>query len=157
MKKWILRQPPFHKRGSPEMHMGGEPTALCRGRADSVMPRQRYAFPALCLAATGGCLPKITTCPRNRKIGWFYNSLVFDTNTKANLKWVPPDKSTYDCKLQSILDFFMGGPPPFSILCCILINKTRELSKSPELVFLGQVVSLGKHPPVAARHNAGKA
>ena len=41
------------------------PTALC---SDSVMPRQRYAFPALCLAATGGCLPKITTCPRNRKI-----------------------------------------------------------------------------------------
>ena len=59
---------------------GGEPTALCRGasrqryaggRADSVMPSQRYAFPALCLAATGGCLPKIATCPRNRSSGGF--------------------------------------------------------------------------------------
>ena len=47
------------------------------GRADSVMPRQRYAFPALCRAATGGCLPKITTCPRNRSLGGFYNSVVF--------------------------------------------------------------------------------
>ena len=43
------------------------PIACCL-LPDSVMPRQRYAFPALCLAATGGCLPKITTCPRNRKI-----------------------------------------------------------------------------------------
>ncbi len=78
------------------------PTALC---PDSVMPRQRYAFPALCLAATGGCLPKITTCPRNRKIGWFYNSLVFDQNTKENWKWVPPEKSKYSCKLPVKTNF----------------------------------------------------
>ena len=79
---------------------GGGPTALC---PDSVMPRQRYAFPALCLAATGWCLPKITTCPRNRSSGGFYNYLCFITmqeQWKIGDPPLPPKKeSIIDCKL----------------------------------------------------------
>ena len=72
---------------------GGGPTALC---PDSVMLRQRYALPCL-----GGCLPKIATCPRNRKIDWFYNSLIFDQNTRENWKWgTPLQKSRIDCNLH---------------------------------------------------------
>ena len=85
---------------------GGEPTALCRGasrqryaggRADSVMPsvmpRQRYAFPALCLATTGGCLPKITTCPRNRSSGGFYNYGCFFIKIQEKIENGGPQKS----------------------------------------------------------------
>ena len=51
---------------------GGEPTALCRGasrqryaggRADSVMPSQRYAFPALCLI-----IPIVPIIPNKHRI-----------------------------------------------------------------------------------------
>ena len=68
---------------------------------DSVMPRQRYAFPALCLAATGGCLPKIITCPRNRSSGGFYNYPCFVLSKyKRKFKMGdPPNKSRIDCNL----------------------------------------------------------
>ena len=59
-------------------------------------------------------------------------------------------------KLQSYVDFLWGGPPNFKVPLC-LHHKHKELPNPPELLFLGQVVILGKHPPVAARHNAGKA
>ena len=55
-------------------------------------------------------------------------------------------------KLQSNVDFVFclgGGPPIFNFPLC-LYQKHRELSNPPELLFLGQVVILGKHPPVAA-------
>ena len=43
----------------------------------------------------------LIACPRNRSLGGFYNSLVFDQNTRENWKWGdPPKKSKVDCKLQ---------------------------------------------------------
>ena len=64
---------------------GGEPTALCRGAG-----RQRYAPTALCLPSVmpcrdWGCLPKITTCPRNRSLGEFYNFLISLFFTKTSI------------------------------------------------------------------------
>ena len=57
-------------------------------------------------------------------------------------------------KLHSNFDFSGGANFQFSL---VFESKTLELSNPPKLLFLGQVVILGKHPPVVARHNAGKA
>ena len=73
--------------------------------------RQRYAPTALCLPSVmpcrdWGCLPKITTCPRNRKIGWFYNSLVFDQNTRKIENGGPPSKSQESIVIYLSKHFF---------------------------------------------------
>ena len=60
-------------------------------------------------------------------------------------------------KLQSHVDLLRGVPSIFNFPLCLYQQKQRKLSNPPELLFLGQVVILGKHSPVAARHNAGKA
>ena len=65
------------------------------------------AFPALCLAATAWCLPKITACPRNRSSGGFDNSLCLWYRHKGKLKMgAPPHtKSKYDCNLPVKTNF----------------------------------------------------